>query len=117
MRASHVSRRFSDVPLGLYVIRGENVVLLGQMDDAKDAVTTGELLERVEVDVILEAKAAQDEERKLKARRRAEGCPCARRIRGAWGSCEAACDVRLWRAQVSMARHLNKSADTFDFDF
>lgn len=51
------------------MIRGENVVLLGQMDDAKDAVTTGELLERVEVDVILEAKAAQDEERKLKARR------------------------------------------------
>ena len=26
-----VGKRFADVPLGLYVIRGENVVLLGQM--------------------------------------------------------------------------------------
>jgi small nuclear ribonucleoprotein (snRNP)-like protein len=26
-----VGKKFSDVPLGLYVIRGENVVLLGQL--------------------------------------------------------------------------------------
>ena len=26
-----VGKRYADVPLGLYVIRGENVVLLGQM--------------------------------------------------------------------------------------
>merc|ERR1712087_176117 len=62
-----VGKRYADVPLGLYVIRGDNVVLLGQMDEAKDLVTTGDLLTRVTVEEILEAKAADEEERKLKA--------------------------------------------------
>jgi U6 snRNA-associated Sm-like protein LSm1 len=78
-----VGKQYSDVPLGLYVIRGENVVLLGQVDEKKDAHTTSELLQRVEIDEILEAKKAQEDERKLKA---------------------------------SLCRHLNKSAETWDFD-
>ena len=66
-----VGKRFADVPLGLYVIRGENLVLLGQIvracdasvrvpgptaltppraraaqDDAKEEVTVSTLLER-----------------------------------------------------------------------
>ena len=32
-----VGKRFADVPLGLYVIRGENLVLLGQIVRACDA--------------------------------------------------------------------------------
>ena len=31
-----VENKYAEVPLGLYVVRGENVVLLGQVDDAKD---------------------------------------------------------------------------------
>ena len=34
-----VGKRFADVPLGLYVIRGENVVLLGQIVRADDPPT------------------------------------------------------------------------------
>lgn len=64
-----VGKRFADVPLGLYVIRGENLVLLGQIvracdalvrepgphrltpprapqDDAKEEATVSTLLER-----------------------------------------------------------------------
>ena len=78
-----VGSQYGDVPLGLYVIRGENVVLLGQVDEEKDAKTTSELLQRVEIDEILEAKKAQEDERKLKA---------------------------------SLCRHMNKSAETWDFD-
>uniref|UniRef100_A0A6T8C566 U6 snRNA-associated Sm-like protein LSm1 n=1 Tax=Prymnesium polylepis TaxID=72548 RepID=A0A6T8C566_9EUKA len=62
-----VGTKFSDIPLGLYVIRGENVVLLGQLDDAKEKHTTEELLTRVEAEEILLAKKAEEEERKLKA--------------------------------------------------
>ena len=61
-----VDKAFADVPLGLYVIRGDNVVLLGQVDEAKEAVTTSELLTRVSVDEILERKAAAEEARRLK---------------------------------------------------
>lgn len=31
-----VENKYAEVSLGLYVVRGENVVLLGQVDDAKD---------------------------------------------------------------------------------
>jgi len=62
-----VGKCFSDVPLGLYVIRGENVVLLGQVDEAKDLITTQQLLRQVSVDEILEARAQAEEDRKLKA--------------------------------------------------
>jgi U6 snRNA-associated Sm-like protein LSm1 len=63
-----VGKRFADVPLGLYVIRGENVVLLGQIDDEKERDTTENLLERVKVEDILQLKEEQAEARKqLKA--------------------------------------------------
>ena len=62
-----VGRCFADVPLGLYVVRGENIVLLGQVDDAKEQYTTEELLTRVEVEDILEAKKEEEEQKRLKA--------------------------------------------------
>ncbi|EOD07015.1 hypothetical protein EMIHUDRAFT_440765 [Emiliania huxleyi CCMP1516] len=62
-----VGKRFADVPLGLYVIRGENVVLLGQIDDDKERETTEGLLERVGVDEILELKQEREEDDRLRA--------------------------------------------------
>ena len=62
-----VGRCFADVPLGLYVVRGENIVLLGQVDDAKEQHTTEELLSRVPVEDILEAKKEEEEQRRQKA--------------------------------------------------
>mmetsp|Transcript_31657 Transcript_31657/g.80804 ORF Transcript_31657/g.80804 Transcript_31657/m.80804 type:complete len:130 (-) Transcript_31657:68-457(-) len=63
-----VGKRFADVPLGLYVIRGENLVLLGQIDDAKEEATVSTLLERVTVEEILQLKQQEAERQKLKAK-------------------------------------------------
>ena len=63
-----VGKRFADVPLGLYVIRGENLVLLGQIDDAKEEVTVSTLLERVTVEEILQLKKEEAERQKLKTK-------------------------------------------------
>mmetsp|Transcript_70053 Transcript_70053/g.169384 ORF Transcript_70053/g.169384 Transcript_70053/m.169384 type:complete len:130 (-) Transcript_70053:46-435(-) len=63
-----VGKRFADVPLGLYVIRGENLVLLGQIDDAKEEVTVSTLLERVTVEEILQLKKEETERQKLKTK-------------------------------------------------
>ena len=60
-------KRYADVPLGLYVIRGENVVLLGQIDDEKEAITTTELLTEAPIEELLEAKREHEEAQKLKA--------------------------------------------------
>lgn len=86
-----VGKRFADVPLGLYVIRGENVVLLGEMvrvattesvariclmsarpssvpqDDAKEKHTTTELLSEAPVEDLLREKREAEESQKLKA--------------------------------------------------
>jgi U6 snRNA-associated Sm-like protein LSm1 len=52
------------VPLGLYILRGENVILLGEIDPNKDPP---ELLSRVSKDVISRAVKAEKEQDKLKA--------------------------------------------------
>mmetsp|Transcript_44139 Transcript_44139/g.115993 ORF Transcript_44139/g.115993 Transcript_44139/m.115993 type:complete len:136 (+) Transcript_44139:56-463(+) len=62
-----VDKRYADVPLGLYVIRGENVVLLGEMDDAKEAHATTALLTAAPVEELLVAKREAEEAQKLKA--------------------------------------------------
>lgn len=62
-----VDTRFADVPLGLYVIRGENVVLLGEMDDAKEAKTTTELLTEAPVEDLLAAKREAEDSARLKS--------------------------------------------------
>jgi len=61
-----VDQRYADVPLGLYVIRGENVVLLGQIDEAKEAHTTTTLLTEAPVEELLLAKRDADEAQRLK---------------------------------------------------
>ena len=59
-----VGKQYADVPLGLYVIRGENTVLIGAIDDAKEAHTTTEILTEVAVEEILSLKKAEDERKK-----------------------------------------------------
>mmetsp|Transcript_13933 Transcript_13933/g.28246 ORF Transcript_13933/g.28246 Transcript_13933/m.28246 type:complete len:130 (+) Transcript_13933:105-494(+) len=63
-----VGKCFADVPLGLYVIRGENLVLLGQIDDAKEEVAVNTLMQRVPIEEILMAKKEEAERQKLKAK-------------------------------------------------
>ena len=50
-----VGDKFGDIPLGLYIIRGDSVVLLGEIDEAKQSershlkeVSTDEILELVQ---------------------------------------------------------------------
>ena len=62
-----VDKRFADVPLGLYVIRGENVVLLGPIDYDKEKYTTETLLTEAPVEEVLLAKQDLEEAQKAKA--------------------------------------------------
>lgn len=63
----HVGKEYGDIPRGVFIVRGENVVLLGEIDKDKE----GDLpLRQVSVDDILDAQrreqeAKQDQERLL----------------------------------------------------
>lgn len=66
----HVGKKYGDIDRGIFVIRGENVVLLGEIDlDNEDKIP----LEKVTVDEILEMQREEqitkqrDEEVKKKA--------------------------------------------------
>lgn len=60
----HVGKKYGDIPRGIFVVRGENVVLLGEIDLEKESdtplqqVSTEEILEeqRVEQKTKLEAE-------------------------------------------------------------
>mmetsp|Transcript_33861 Transcript_33861/g.40950 ORF Transcript_33861/g.40950 Transcript_33861/m.40950 type:complete len:126 (+) Transcript_33861:272-649(+) len=58
-----VGEQYADLPLGLYVIRGENVVLLGQIDPEREIPTN---LEKVSVDQIKLAQKAEKGEEAMK---------------------------------------------------
>ncbi|KAL3222891.1 hypothetical protein MRX96_028322 [Rhipicephalus microplus] len=47
----HVGRQYGDIPRGVFVIRGDNVVLLGEIDEDKEKDAD---LEEVSVEDILE---------------------------------------------------------------
>lgn len=47
----HVGKKYGDMPRGIFIIRGENVVLLGEIDTVKEENTT---LTQVSIDEILE---------------------------------------------------------------
>ncbi|KAJ4445521.1 SM-like, degradation of cytoplasmic mRNAs and positively regulates transcription initiation [Periplaneta americana] len=63
----HVGKEYGDIPRGVFIVRGENVVLLGEIDKDKG----GDLpLQQVSVDDILDAQrreqeAKQDQEKLL----------------------------------------------------
>jgi len=47
----HVGKKFGDIHRGVFIVRGENVVLLGEIDPKKESTSD---LEQVSVDDILE---------------------------------------------------------------
>lgn len=53
-----VAERFADEPLGLYVVRGENLVLMGEIDEAREKPPE---LREVSLDEIRAAMLAQKE--------------------------------------------------------
>jgi len=64
----HVGKKYGDIPRGIFVVRGENVVLLGEIDVENENKAS---LEKVSIDEILElqrqeqvAKQAADELKK-----------------------------------------------------
>ncbi len=52
-----LDKMFADERVGLYVIRGENLVLLGEVDLQKDAAQTA--MQEVPLEVLLKEKAAR----------------------------------------------------------
>ncbi|XP_054257329.1 U6 snRNA-associated Sm-like protein LSm1 [Macrosteles quadrilineatus] len=54
----HVGKEYGDIPRGVFIIRGENVVLLGEIDSEKEANLP---LVEVSVDDILDAQRREQE--------------------------------------------------------
>merc|ERR1712126_586348 len=58
----HVGQCFGDIPRGVFIVRGENVVLLGEVDpDKTDPDSLG--LVEVSLEEILEKQAVQQQEK------------------------------------------------------
>ncbi|KAK9816397.1 hypothetical protein WJX74_006843 [Apatococcus lobatus] len=58
-----VGSLYAEVPLGLHVVRGENVVLLGEIDEARDPPAS---LTKVTEQEIRQAQKAEKEQEKIK---------------------------------------------------
>ncbi|XP_038677144.1 U6 snRNA-associated Sm-like protein LSm1 isoform X3 [Scyliorhinus canicula] len=56
----HVGRKYGDIPRGIFVVRGENVVLLGEIDLERETDTP---LQKVSIEEILEAQRVQQHEK------------------------------------------------------
>lgn len=63
-----VGNLYSDIPLGIYLLRGENLVLMGQVDPDKDVPPGLTLVSEAE---IRQAVRAEKEEARLKGTMRA----------------------------------------------
>eukprot|EP00941_MAST-03F_sp_MAST-3F-sp1_P004103 g4103.t1 len=61
----YVGDLYGDIPLGLYIVRGENVVLLGEIDPERERNNTK--LTRVSADQILAAQEEEEEEAQAEA--------------------------------------------------
>ncbi|KAG9328783.1 hypothetical protein JZ751_010656, partial [Albula glossodonta] len=61
----HVGKKYGDIPRGIFIVRGENVVLLGEIDLEKECDT---VLKQVSIEEILEEQRAQ-QQTKLEAER------------------------------------------------
>ncbi|XP_011192373.1 U6 snRNA-associated Sm-like protein LSm1 [Zeugodacus cucurbitae] len=61
----HVGNEYGDIPRGVFIIRGENVVLLGEIDREKEAKLP---LKEISVDEILDAQRREQEQRQEKHR-------------------------------------------------
>ncbi|KAJ8400093.1 hypothetical protein AAFF_G00401320 [Aldrovandia affinis] len=54
----HVGKKYGDIPRGIFIVRGENVVLLGEIDLEKEYDT---VLKQVSIEEILEEQRAQQQ--------------------------------------------------------
>uniref|UniRef100_A0A3Q1EXT9 U6 snRNA-associated Sm-like protein LSm1 n=1 Tax=Acanthochromis polyacanthus TaxID=80966 RepID=A0A3Q1EXT9_9TELE len=54
----HVGKKFGDIPRGIFIVRGENVVLLGEIDVEKPCDT---VLQQVSIEEILEEQRLQQQ--------------------------------------------------------
>lgn len=61
----HVGNEYGDIPRGVFIIRGENVVLLGEIDREKECKLP---LKEISVDEILDAQRREQEQRQEKHR-------------------------------------------------
>ncbi|EDW00958.1 U6 snRNA-associated Sm-like protein LSm1 [Drosophila grimshawi] len=61
----HVGNEYGDIPRGVFIIRGENVVLLGEIDREKEQKLP---LKEISVDAILDAQRREQEQRQEKHR-------------------------------------------------
>ncbi|KAK1787130.1 hypothetical protein P4O66_017497 [Electrophorus voltai] len=61
----HVGKKFGDIPRGIFVVRGENVVLLGEVDLDKEC---DQILQRVSIEEILEEQR-MEQQAKLESER------------------------------------------------
>ncbi|BFY99053.1 hypothetical protein BsWGS_02093 [Bradybaena similaris] len=63
----HVGKKYGDIPRGIFIIRGENVVLLGEVDVENENKLP---LEQVNIDTILELQREQQLEREAELERK-----------------------------------------------
>lgn len=63
----HVGKKYGDIPRGIFIVRGENVVLLGEVDLENESNLP---LEQVNIDTILELQRAQQMEREAEQERK-----------------------------------------------
>lgn len=62
----HVGKKYGDIPRGVFIVRGENVVLLGEIDPNKE---TSSDLQQVSVENILEEQHRESVQREEKNRK------------------------------------------------
>ena len=67
----HVGSEYGDIQRGIFVVRGENVVLLGEMDDEKEEAA-GSRITKVGLEEILEAQSRQQAEKEEQEKLRAK---------------------------------------------
>lgn len=63
----HVGKQFGDIPRGIYLIRGENMALCGEMDPELEG---SHGLEKVSIDEILEAQRVAQEKEQAERKKR-----------------------------------------------
>nr|CAH0108629.1 unnamed protein product [Daphnia galeata] len=59
----HVGKEYGDIPRGVFIVRGENVALLGEIDLEKEELIP---LKQVGVEEILEAQRLEQDEKQAK---------------------------------------------------
>lgn len=65
----HVGSDYGDIPRGVFIVRGENVVLLGEIDEDKESKSS---LKEVSLEEILEAQSKHQAEKEERDRLRAK---------------------------------------------